>query len=236
MLRVGHARSPSRRCAACSASAPGVVNIGIEGIMLAARLRGLVRRRRCSRPMLGVGASRRRSSGPRPASADRARRGHRSPACSSRPLHAWLSISVRADQIISGTIINIAGLRPDRLPQHADLAKSPTGAGSFTAFTPPAWLTSLPVIGWIFETFLDQGPITMSADRHRDRLPGAAVPLALGPAHAGGRASTRRRPRRSASTSSELRYRNVSLGRACWRRSAGAYLSMEADQLVPGTA
>jgi len=77
-------------------------------------------------------------------------------------LHAWLSISLRADQIISGTIINIAAFGVTGYLNTLIAKQSPESAGAFTAYTPPAELTSIPVIGWIFDMFLHQGPISMS--------------------------------------------------------------------------
>jgi general nucleoside transport system permease protein len=77
-------------------------------------------------------------------------------------LHAWLSISVRADQIISGTIINIAAFGITGYLNTLLAKSSPTGAGAFTAWTPPEFLTSLPFVGWIFTTLLAQGPLTVS--------------------------------------------------------------------------
>ena len=77
-------------------------------------------------------------------------------------LHAWLSISVRADQIIAGTIINIAAFGVTGYLYSLMSSSSPTGAGAFTRFTPPQALVDLPVIGWILDMFLDQGPIAMS--------------------------------------------------------------------------
>jgi ABC-type uncharacterized transport system permease subunit len=77
-------------------------------------------------------------------------------------LHAWLSISVRADQIIAGTIINIAAFGVTGYLYSLLSASSPIGAGAFTRFTPPQALVELPVIGWVFRTFLDQGPIGVS--------------------------------------------------------------------------
>lgn len=77
-------------------------------------------------------------------------------------IHAWLSISLRVDQIISGTVINIVAFG---VTGYVNLLLSrtstPTG-GRFVPFQPPQELTSLPVVGWIFEMFLHQGPITMS--------------------------------------------------------------------------
>jgi len=76
-------------------------------------------------------------------------------------LHAWLSISLRADQIISGTIINIAAFGVTGYLNTIIAKTSPTSAGSFTAWRPPADLTNLPFVGWILRMFLNQGPLTM---------------------------------------------------------------------------
>ena len=77
-------------------------------------------------------------------------------------LHAWLSISLRADQIISGTIINIAAFGVTGYLDQLISKTSPAGAGEFTRFTAPEALTDLPVVGWILAMFLNQGPIAMS--------------------------------------------------------------------------
>jgi general nucleoside transport system permease protein len=77
-------------------------------------------------------------------------------------LHAWLSISVRADQIISGTIINIAAFGITGYLNTLMAKSSPTGAGAFGDWTPPEFLTSLPLIGWLFTTLFAQGPLTIS--------------------------------------------------------------------------
>jgi len=75
-------------------------------------------------------------------------------------LHAWLSISVRADQIISGTVINITALG---LTGYINRLIRPTGsAGTFQPFHPPDAIADLPLIGWIFRMFLEVGPISMS--------------------------------------------------------------------------
>jgi ABC-type uncharacterized transport system permease subunit len=76
-------------------------------------------------------------------------------------LHAWLTISVRADQIVAGVIINIAaigltGYFNDFIPAGT------RGAGTFRTFRPPAELLDLPLVGWLFEMFLRQGPVAMS--------------------------------------------------------------------------
>jgi len=77
-------------------------------------------------------------------------------------IHAWLSISVRADQIIAGTIINIAAFGITGYLYSLLSSSSPTGAGAFTRFTPPQALVELPVIGWVLDMLLDQGPIGIS--------------------------------------------------------------------------
>jgi simple sugar transport system permease protein len=77
-------------------------------------------------------------------------------------LHAWLSISVRADQIISGTIINIAAFGITGYLNTLLARSSPVGAGAFTDYTPPAFLTDLPLVGWLFTTFLAQGPLAIA--------------------------------------------------------------------------
>jgi ABC-type uncharacterized transport system permease subunit len=77
-------------------------------------------------------------------------------------LHAWLSISLRADQIISGTIINIAAFGVTGYLDQLISKTSPAGAGEFTKFTPPDALANLPGVGWLISMFLNQGPIAMS--------------------------------------------------------------------------
>jgi simple sugar transport system permease protein len=78
-------------------------------------------------------------------------------------LHAWLSVSVRADQIISGTIVNIAALGLTGYFDRLWIGPNPRlGAGTFASFDPPAELVSLPVVGWIFKALLAHGPIAMS--------------------------------------------------------------------------
>jgi ABC-type uncharacterized transport system permease subunit len=75
-------------------------------------------------------------------------------------LHAWLSVSVLANQIVSGTAINILALG---LTSYLNRLIRPNGgAGSFDSFHPPQALIDLPLVGWIFNTFLSVGPITMS--------------------------------------------------------------------------
>jgi simple sugar transport system permease protein len=77
-------------------------------------------------------------------------------------VHAWLSISVRADQIISGTIINIfavglTGYLNLLISQH-----SPPSAGQFERLQLPSAITGLPVVGWLIDAVLGVGPIGLT--------------------------------------------------------------------------
>ncbi len=136
----------------------GVVNIGIEGTMLASAFTAWV---------VGVALNPMFSAAPSPIF------GITIPlllalaagilvAVIVSALHAWLSISLRVDQIISGTIINIAAAGVTGYLDQLISKNSPAGAGEFAQFAPPTALTGLPGVGWIFSMFLDQGPIGMS--------------------------------------------------------------------------
>jgi len=77
-------------------------------------------------------------------------------------IHAWLSISIRADQIISGTIINIFAIGLTGYLNRLIITPNPgIGAGTFNAWEPPQWLVDVPVVGWLFRMFLEQGPLSM---------------------------------------------------------------------------
>jgi general nucleoside transport system permease protein len=77
-------------------------------------------------------------------------------------VHAWLSISVRADQIISGTIINIVGLGITGYLGLLISQNSPPSAGNFNDLTVPGFVLDVPVLGWLANTLLDHGPITLT--------------------------------------------------------------------------
>ena len=78
-------------------------------------------------------------------------------------LHAWLSITVAADQIISGVIINVAALGLTGYLNRLLISPNPRlGAGTFDTFRLPQEVVDIPVIGWLLEMFLEQGPIAMS--------------------------------------------------------------------------
>lgn len=76
-------------------------------------------------------------------------------------LHAWLSISLRADQIISGTIINIGAVGITGYMYTLLAPQSPVGAGEFSAFVVPTQIADLPLVGWLLNAVLGQGPIGM---------------------------------------------------------------------------
>ena len=60
-------------------------------------------------------------------------------------VHAWLSISVRADQIISGTIINIFAVGITGYLNLLISQQSPPSAGQFQALQLPGFMAELPV-------------------------------------------------------------------------------------------
>jgi general nucleoside transport system permease protein len=136
----------------------GVVNIGIEGTMLASAFTGWV---------VGVALAPVIAATPTPLFGITpvlliALLAALGVAVLISALHAWLSITVRADQIISGTIINIAAFGVTGYLNSIIAKTSPTSAGAFSAWTPPAALTDLPVIGWIIAMFFAQGPIAIA--------------------------------------------------------------------------
>lgn len=77
-------------------------------------------------------------------------------------LHAWLAISVRVDQIISGVILNILALGVTGYLNTLIAAQSPQEAGKFTALSLPRDITNLPVVGWLLHAVVDQGPIAIA--------------------------------------------------------------------------
>jgi simple sugar transport system permease protein len=200
----------------------GVVNIGIEGIMLASAFTAWV---------VGVAVA------PMFAGAPSDIFGITIPliialiaallvALAISALHAWLSITVRADQIISGTIINIAAAGVTGYLNTLISRNSPTSAGSFSLFTPPTEIANLPVVGWLFSMFLNQGPISISV-----------IVLVIGlqawlfRSRWGLRTRAVGEHPKAAETVGidviRLRYRNVLIS-GLFAGLAGAYLSMEA--------
>ncbi|HTC85783.1 MAG TPA: ABC transporter permease [Candidatus Acidoferrum sp.] len=148
----------------------GVVNIGIEGIMLVAAFVGWVAGVAIV-PVVGVGDPG-TLFGITPALLIALAAALASAVVLSL-IHAWLSISVRANQIISGTIINIAAFGFTGYLNTLISPTSPQGAGSFAAIPicgagtagavcVPDALVNLPIVGWLIGAVLNQGPISIS--------------------------------------------------------------------------
>jgi simple sugar transport system permease protein len=74
-------------------------------------------------------------------------------------LHAWLSISVRADQIIAGAIINIMAIGLTGYLNTLLSTQELASTRSFTALQIPASVVGLPVIGGVINALFGQGPI-----------------------------------------------------------------------------
>jgi ABC-type uncharacterized transport system permease subunit len=129
----------------------GVVNIGIEGIMLMAAFFGY---------LTGFALHEAVGSGPALAA------GIASAVAVGALLglvHSWLTVSVRADQIIAGTMMNIAAFGITGYLNR--LVITPSGRGGAGVIAPlqlPDGITTLPVVGPFIAMFFGQGPIAMS--------------------------------------------------------------------------
>jgi simple sugar transport system permease protein len=137
----------------------GVANIGIEGMMLASAFSAWLV---ASAVAQAIPASPLPVFGATPALLAGLAAGLATGVAFSL-VHAWLSISIRADQIISGTIINIVAFG---VTAYLDLLlsrSSPPTGGKFAAWVPPEGLVDLPIVGWFVRTFLAHGPITLLA-------------------------------------------------------------------------
>jgi len=198
----------------------GVVNIGIEGMMLfsayVAFMTALfVHQAFPAKPSLFFGATPALTLGVVAAIAA---------GVLISLLHAWLSISVRADQIISGTIINITALG---LTSYLNrLIKPFDSAGTFQSFQPPAGLVNLPGVGWLVEMFTAVGPIAMSTI-----VIVIILQILLFRSRWGLRTRAVGEHPKAADTVGinviRLRYRNVLIG-GVFAGLAGAYLTLEA--------
>jgi simple sugar transport system permease protein len=148
-------------------------------------------------------------------------------------LHAWLSITVRADQIISGTIINIIALGLTGYLISLISKSSPRGAGSFTPLNIPQNVADLPLVGWLINAFLGQGPIALTAI-----VVMVVMQVLLFRSRWGLRTRSVGEHPKAAETVGidviRLRYRNVVIGGAI-AALGGAYLSMEiTNSFQPG--
>ncbi len=129
----------------------GVVNIGIEGIMLMSAFFGyltgfLLHESIGALPALVIGVFVAVLVG-----------------VLMGAIHAWLSITVRADQIIAGVFLNIFALGLTAYLNRLIITPSGLrGAGQLPKFTLPDAIADIPVLGSILGMFLNQGPIAMS--------------------------------------------------------------------------
>ena len=142
-------------------------------------------------------------------------------------LHAWLSISLRADQIISGTIINILAFGLTGYLNRLLISKnSPAGAGSSSRSRCPNGWSTCPSSAGSSTMFLNQGPITISA-----LILVIVLQVWLFRSRWGLRTRAVGEHPRAAETVGidviRLRYRNVLLG-GVFAGLAGAFLSIEA--------
>jgi simple sugar transport system permease protein len=141
-------------------------------------------------------------------------------------LHAWLSITIRADQIISGTIINILALGLTGYLNTLISQQAPPTAGSFDRLTAPSAIADIPLIGWILKMFIQQGPIAMSVI-----LFVIVLQVLLYRSRWGLRTRAVGEHPRAAETVGidviRLRYRNVILG-GIFAGLAGGFLTLEA--------
>jgi simple sugar transport system permease protein len=129
----------------------GVVNIGIEGLMLIAAFVGFLAGAYLD-PILG-------SPGAAIAGVGFAVIA----AMLFSTLHAWLSISVKADQIISGTVIYILALGGTAFFNQLLVSTSGlTGTDTLPKVRISDEVASIPIIGPIIDALFNQGPIAMS--------------------------------------------------------------------------
>jgi len=147
-------------------------------------------------------------------------------------VHAWLSITVRADQIISGTIINIfavgiTGYLNLLVSQH-----SPPSAGQFQDLRLPSFLLEIPVIGPLLDSLIAVGPIALSM-----LISVIVLQVLLFRSRWGLRTRSVGEHPKAAETVGidviKLRYRNVILG-GIFAGLAGAYLTIEFGSAFQG--
>jgi simple sugar transport system permease protein len=77
-------------------------------------------------------------------------------------LHAWLSITIKADQIISGTVINILALGGTAFFNQLLVSTTGlSGTNTLPRLDVPNAIATIPVIGPIIDALFNQGPIAM---------------------------------------------------------------------------
>jgi general nucleoside transport system permease protein len=78
-------------------------------------------------------------------------------------LHAWLSITIKADQIISGTVINILALGGTAFFNQLLVSTTGlSGTDTLPKLSVPAQITTIPIVGPLISAVFNQGPIAMS--------------------------------------------------------------------------
>jgi simple sugar transport system permease protein len=78
-------------------------------------------------------------------------------------LHAWLSVTIRADQIIAGVFLNVFAFGLTAYLNRLIITPSGRGgAGQLPQFRLPVEIVEIPVIGRILAMLLNQGPIAIS--------------------------------------------------------------------------
>ena len=192
----------------------GVVNIGIEGMMLTSAFTGFLTGAylhpvigHLGAALVGVGVA----------------------VLSSMilsALHAWLSITVKADQIISGTVINILALGGTAyFNQLLVSTAGVSGARPLPSDFLPAGLEKIPVLGVLLNAIFGQGPIQLSLI-----FAVIALQVLLFRSRWGLRTRAVGEHPKAADTVGidvyRVRYRNVILGGA-FAGLAGAYLTLE---------
>jgi ABC-type uncharacterized transport system permease subunit len=147
-------------------------------------------------------------------------------------VHAWLSISVRADQIISGTIINIFAVGITGYLNLLISKQSPPAAGQFQPLPLPGFLTDIPVAGWLLDSLIGVGPIGLTM-----LISVIVLQVLLFRSRWGLRTrAVGEHPKAAATVGIDvirLRYRNVILG-GVFAGLAGAYLTIEFGSAFQG--
>jgi simple sugar transport system permease protein len=143
-------------------------------------------------------------------------------------LHAWLAISIRADQIISGTIINIAAAGLTGYLHRLIITPNPNlGGAIFAAWEPPASVLQVPVVGWAVNTLFHHGPIAITS-----LIVVVILQVLLFRSRWGLRTRAVGEHPKAAETVGidviRLRYRNVILG-GIFAGLAGAFLTLESQ-------
>ncbi len=147
-------------------------------------------------------------------------------------VHAWLSITVKADQIISGTIINIFALGITGYLNRLISQISPPSAGQFQELRLPSFLTGIPVLGPLLDSLIAVGPIALTM-----LISVIVLQVLLFRSRWGLRTRSVGEHPKAAETVGidviKLRYRNVILG-GVFAGLAGAYLTIEFGNAFQG--